>query len=55
MDAQRDILEDMKMRNSYFGKMISKIEYKKDDIKQIEKQIKELNQQAVSSNLFYKH
>jgi len=50
MDAQRDILEDMKMRNSYLGKMISKIEYKKEDIKQIEEQIKLLNEQAVSSS-----
>jgi putative ATP-dependent endonuclease of OLD family len=31
MDAQRDILEDMKVRNSYLGKMISKIEYSKKD------------------------
>jgi putative ATP-dependent endonuclease of the OLD family len=50
MDAQRDILEDIKMRSSYLGKMISKIEYKKEDIKQIEEQIKLLNEQAVSSS-----
>jgi putative ATP-dependent endonuclease of OLD family len=37
MDAQRDILEDMKVRNSYLGKMISKIEYSEKDIKKIEK------------------
>lgn len=48
MDAQRDILEDMKVRNSYLGKMISKIEYSKKDVKEIEQQIKELNEQAVS-------
>ena len=50
MDAQRDILEDMKVRNSYLGKMISKIEYSKEDVKKIEQQIKELNEQAVSSS-----
>ncbi len=50
MDAQRDILEDMKMRSSYFGKMISKIEYSEEDIKLIEDQIKELNEKAVSSS-----
>ena len=39
MDAQRDILEDTKLRNSYLGKMLSKIEYSEEDIKEIEKQI----------------
>ena len=32
MDAQRDILEDTKLRTSYIGKMLSKIEYSKDSI-----------------------
>lgn len=50
MDAQRDILDDMKIRSSYLGKMISKIEYTKTDIEQIEEQIRELNERAVSSS-----
>jgi len=50
MDAQRDILEDMKVKNSYLGKMISKIEYSKEDMIKIEQQIKELNEKAVSSS-----
>lgn len=50
MDAQRDILDDMKTRNSYLGKMISKIEYPKDDVKILEQKIKELNKQTVSSS-----
>lgn len=50
IDAQRDILEDMKVKNSYLGKMISKIEYSKEDIIEIEQQIKKLNEQAVSSS-----
>lgn len=50
MDAQRDILEDMKARNSYLGKMISKIEYSQEDVKNIEQQIKDLNEKAVSSS-----
>ncbi len=50
MDAQRDILEDTKLRNSYLGKMLSKIEYSKNDIKDIEDQIKSLNEKAVSSS-----
>jgi putative ATP-dependent endonuclease of OLD family len=50
MEAQRDIIEDMKVRNSFLGKMISKIEYSKKDIELIEKQINELNEQAVNSS-----
>ena len=50
MVAQRDILKDMKVRNSYLGKMISKIKYSKDDVEKIEKQIQELNEQAVRSS-----
>lgn len=50
MDAQRDILEDIKLRNSYLGKMLSKIEYSSKDIEDIEEQIKLLNDKAVSSS-----
>jgi putative ATP-dependent endonuclease of the OLD family len=50
MDAQRDILEDLKTKSSYLGKMVSKIEYSKEDIALIEEKIKELNEQAVSSS-----
>jgi len=50
MDAQRDILEDTKLRGSYLGKMLSKIEYSPDDIKAIEQQIETLNDKAVSSS-----
>lgn len=50
MDAQRDIVDDLKTRNSYFGKMISKIEYSQKDIEDIEGQIKNLNEQAVKNS-----
>ena len=50
MDAQRDILEDTKLRSSYLGKMLSKIEYSKEDIKEIEEQIELLNEKAVTSS-----
>jgi len=55
IDAQRDILEDMKIHNSYLGKMISKIEYSEKDINEIEKQIKELNDKAVNSSEILKN
>lgn len=50
MDAQRDILEDTKLRSSYLGKMLSKIDYSPEDMKDIEDQIKSLNEKAVSSS-----
>jgi len=50
MDAQRDVLEDTKLRNSYLGKMLSKIEYSEEDKKEIEEQIKLLNEKAVNSS-----
>lgn len=50
MDAQRDILEDTKLRSSYLGKMLSKIKYSEEDIKDIEEQIKSLNEKAVSGS-----
>lgn len=50
IDAQRDILEDTKSRSSYLGKMLSKIEYSAKDIKEIEDQIKLLNEKAVNGS-----
>ena len=50
IDAQRDILEDIKIRNSYLGKMLSKIEYSQEDIEALEEQIKALNETAVNSS-----
>jgi len=50
MDAQRDILEDTKLRGSYLGKMLSKIEYSAEDIDAIEQQIEQLNDKAVDSS-----
>jgi len=48
--AQRDILEDIKLRSSYLGKMISKIEYSPEAIEEIENQIKSLNEKTVNSS-----
>lgn len=50
IDAQRDILEDIKLRNSYLGKMLSKIEYSQEEIEALEEQIKALNDTAVNSS-----
>ncbi|MFH1096889.1 MAG: AAA family ATPase [Candidatus Desantisbacteria bacterium] len=50
MDAQRDILEDIKLKSSYLGRMISKIKYEPKDREEIEEQIKKLNEKAISSS-----
>ncbi|MFZ2452697.1 MAG: AAA family ATPase [Methylovulum miyakonense] len=50
IDAQRDILEDIKLKNSYLGKMLAKIEYSDLAVKEIEDQIKALNDTAVNSS-----
>ena len=50
MDAQRDILEDMKLRNSYLGKMLSKIKYSKKSTEKIEEMIKLLNEEVADGS-----
>ena len=50
MDAKRDISEDIKLKSSYIGKMLSNIEYSEDDIKEIEDKLEELNQTAVEKS-----
>lgn len=50
MDAQRDIIEDTKLKSSYLGRMLSKIEYSDEDILTIETQIQTLNERTVSGS-----
>ena len=50
MDAQRDILDDIKLRSSYLGRMLSKIEYSDEDTQDIERQIEQLNEKAVNNS-----
>jgi len=50
INAQRDILEDINFKNSYLGKMLSRIEYSPKDTKDIEEQIQLLNEKAVNNN-----
>ncbi len=50
LNAQRDIIEDIKLKSSYLGKMLSKIEYSKEATEEIETQIKSLNEKVVKSS-----
>lgn len=47
IDAQRDIVEDMKLRTSFLGRIISSIEYSEDQVKKIEQMIKALNETTI--------
>lgn len=52
VDAQRDILEDIRFKNSYLGKMLSKIEYEYEEQakNEIEQNIEELNKTVVEQS-----
>lgn len=50
IDANRDILDDIKSKTSYFGKLVSTIEYSKGDKLIIEELIKELNKITIEKS-----
>ena len=51
-EAQRDIVDDLKLKTSFVGKMLSDVakSYKKSDIEALEAIIKELNQDAIEKS-----
>jgi putative ATP-dependent endonuclease of OLD family len=50
MDAQRDIVQDLRDRNSYFGRLLSKIKIDDELLKEIEERIKAINQSIISGS-----
>lgn len=54
IDAQRDILEDSKQRTSYFGKLVSQLDYG-DNLNSIKQQIEALNTNAIEKSEVLKH
>src|SRR5690554_247077 len=54
IDAQRDILEDSKQRTSFFGKLVSQLDYG-DNLEVIKEQITELNKEAIDKSEVLKH
>lgn len=50
IDANRDILDDIKSKTSYFGRLLSTIEYNSNDREAIEELIKELNRRTIESS-----
>ena len=51
LGEQRDIIEDIKQKNSYLGKIISSVVYSDKDIERIEKQLESLNNEAIQSSV----
>jgi len=47
LDANRDILEDLKSKTSFLGKILSSINYNEGDRKAIEELIKDLNKETI--------
>lgn len=52
IEAQRDILDDVKQRNSFLGRMLGNVaeHYSREQVEQIETLIAELNRQAIDSS-----
>ncbi|WP_094607191.1 hypothetical protein SPSIL_058020 [Sporomusa silvacetica DSM 10669] len=50
IDAQRDIHQELKERSSFVGRVLTNVEYSDDDMKDLEKRIKEVNDQAVQKS-----
>lgn len=50
IDAQRDIIQDLRDRNSYFGRLVSKIKVDDELLKEIEGKIKEINENIVANS-----
>ncbi len=49
MDAQRDVVDDIKDRKSYFGRATSRVELPKERVSDIERQLNDVNSQIVES------
>jgi putative ATP-dependent endonuclease of OLD family len=54
IDAQRDILEDSKQRTSFFGKLVSNLDYG-DDLKELKEEIAIINKKAIEKSAVLKH
>ncbi len=56
LEAQRDVVEDLKFKSSYLGRMMSQISqsYSKDDIEALESIIEELNNKAIEKVKFFR-
>ncbi len=54
IDAQRDIVDDLRNKSSYLGQTLSKIKFNKDKIAAIQRQIDLLNSEVIDSHDIFK-
>lgn len=55
MDAQRDLVADLRDRSSYIGKLLSKIDISETEIASLEEQLQQLNQDIVAKSDVLSH
>ena len=47
IDAQRDIHNELKEKTSFIGRLLSSVEYKEDDVAELERMVAKVNQEAI--------
>lgn len=55
VDAQRDVVADLRSRSSYFGRLLSKIEIPEGDVAELEKKLRALNEEIVGKSEVLSH
>lgn len=50
IDAQRDVIADLRTRSSYFGRLLSKIEIPEQAVAELEQRLSELNEDIASNS-----
>lgn len=55
IDAQRDILDDLRNRTSYFGRLSTQIKYDPTVLEELEDQLKTLNEDAIEKSPVMSH
>jgi putative ATP-dependent endonuclease of OLD family len=55
IDAQRDVLQDIRDKNSFLGRLTSKIQFDKKKVMEIEKLLANLNDKIINDSKILKH
>ena len=57
IDAQRDLIDDTRLRTSYFGKLATQLDkdYKKEDLDEMTSLVQDLNDKAVEKSTVLRH
>jgi putative ATP-dependent endonuclease of the OLD family len=55
IDAQRDVVADLRSRSSYVGKLLSKIDISEESIQELEEQLRTLNENIVAKSEVLAH